>query len=299
MTGIVVVAYRNHPATEAFIRQQLPKIEAETDTVLVIVDNGSTPEASARLAERCDAVMEGGGGYSNTCRSAHPRFVISVRENLGYARGNNLGYDFLKQRFPIDYVLFSNDDIAIESPNCITTLIGTLTRNGRQAAGVGPRIVGPDGADQSPHTRIISLWREVGWNLLPFKRRAPAVSTGTRPAPPSGSCYWVSGAFMLLRADLFEQVGKFDPRTFLYAEEKILAERFRRIGCGFFFENSVTVLHFEGQSTKRDARIRARVNHLLVESNALYYQKYRGNSRLAVALYGLSFKINRLLFKKS
>lgn len=301
MLGIVVVAYRNHPVTETFVRNQLPKIEADIKTVLVIVDNSSTKEESTLLARNCEAELwEGGGANSDASRSPHPRFVISVAENLGYARGNNLGFDFLRQHFPIDYVLFSNDDIAIENSNCISTLIRSLNRHDRSGAGIGPRVIGLDGKDQSPHYRKITVWREIGWNLLPFLRgrKQPRVSAVPQPAPQSGACYWISGAFMLLKADLFEQAGKFDPRTFLYAEEKILAERLKRIGCGFFYDNSVTIVHFEGQSTKKNPRIRSRVNRIMLESNALYYNNYCGNFRITVALYRLSVRLNKLLFKK-
>lgn len=62
MLGIVVVAYRNHPVTETFVRNQLPKIEADIKTVLVIVDNSSTKEESTLLARNCEAELWEGGG---------------------------------------------------------------------------------------------------------------------------------------------------------------------------------------------------------------------------------------------
>ena len=93
---------------------------------------------------------------------------------------------------------------------------------------------------------------------------------------------------MMVKADRFEAVNGFDPRTFLYFEEVILAERFKRHGWHFAFEPSATVVHYEGGSTTVKS---SRRDAIEMGSRMLYYKEYK---RVNIALLWLYKLINKI-----
>lgn len=286
--GIIIVAYRNPKGTADFVNKEISKIQIPYKCI--IINNASTTQETMQLAKACQA--EYTDRNEEKLSIDQNLFIIGTNQNLGYAKGNNLGVEFLNRNYDVDYFLFSNDDIEIQSPNCLEKLIETIEES-NLIGGVGPRIIGLDGKDQSPHHKVISIWRQIGWNLFPFLRRKKK-DIGTH-VPQSGYCYWISGAFMLIKAEVFNKARGFDPQTFLYAEEKILAERFKRIGYKFYYQNDVSVLHYEGGSTQKDSKIYSQKNTFLLDSDCYYYQNYLKKNKVTIQLYRLANKINRSL----
>lgn len=312
ITGIVVVSYHNAEDTSKYVTKQLVQLSDDYRVVVVAVD--ANDKYGQKLAVDC------GLAFINSPKQVvqHAKgWCIVAKENLGYAKGNNLGVEILKKSgIHFDYYLFSNDDIEIMTPDALS-ILGNAMREDENIAGIGPRIIGLDGNDQSPHTRYISPQRQIGWKLLSFlrkKRRSSAIYTNksslsvaeaskaqqgkftatqaitqaSKNPPARGVCYWVSGAFMMVKANRFEAVNGFDPRTFLYFEEVILAERFKRYGWHFAFEPSATVVHYEGGSTTVKS---SRRDAIEMESRMLYYKEYK---RVNIALLWLYKLINKI-----
>ena len=284
MIGVVIVNYHSDAMTARFVREELPNISLPY--VTVIVDNGATPESSARLAEET--------GVS----------VIPC-ENQGFARGNNAGIEYLSARYDIDYFLFTNNDIHFRSPNVVDALVAKL-EDDPSIGMIGPEIVGLDGRRQSPEP-YISLWDKYVWVYLstPFlsrKKKAELFHFDYSKDAVEGPHYKLMGSFILCRRSDIEAVGGFDPNTFLYAEETILSERMARIGKSLYFYPAVTVVHQHG------ATISSHLSHVAMarqqfKSDAYYYQTYKGISRVSVlfakCLYYLIVKIHTLLDRPS
>ncbi|MPN47349.1 hypothetical protein SDC9_194951 [bioreactor metagenome] len=72
----------------------------------------------------------------------------------------------------------------------------------------------------------------------------------------SGVCDCVLGAFMLVRRSVFEALGGFDERFFLYFEEVDLALRAHKLGYKCFYLNEACALHTGGATTKALPRLR-------------------------------------------
>ena len=261
--GIVVVTYRNAEMTARYIGQELKKLTCPYE--LVVVANASTPQECASLAAASGISVAD---------------VVCSPENLGYARGNNLGVRTLLQRGQFTHFLFSNDDIEIPQGDIVERLANAMSEHDDVAA-IGPRIVGLDGRDQSPHDRYISPYRLIGWRLFSFLRRKQGgTRTLANDTPQSRYTYWVQGSFMLVAADAFVQVGMFDEGTFLYFEEPILAEKFKAIGRRMYFDATCSVVHYEGSSTKSNPN-RERIEN---ESRTLYFRKYRNEPAIVLWL---------------
>lgn len=270
--GIVVVSYHNPRMTSRFVREELPKLS--TPYELVIVNNDSTQTECDYLAREC--------GISKSS-------IVCSKENLGYARGNNLGVEYLNQRGAYTHYLFCNDDIEIKDSNVLEVLCRAMSTK-TDVACIGPKIIGLEGADQSPHDNYISPYRQIGWRVFRFFRKKNRDSSRFQSYKYTKShyTYWISGAFMLVSARDFGKVNGFDNRTFLYFEEAILAERFRKIGKKVFYEPSVCVLHYEGNSTKQEtSSFKKKIEK---ESRMLYYREYKGVGRFLLFFYNIICK---------
>lgn len=276
--GIVIVAYHNEAMTKKYVTEELPKLSEEFE--LVVVNNDATAEESRKLAEECGLTFVEDDTQTESLERGRG-YLIWSQGNLGYARGNNKGVRFLNRIGEFAYYLFSNDDIEIKQPATIGMLLGKMGELGNVSA-IGPRVLGLDGRDQSPHDRYISPWRLIGWRLLSFLRRKHEAPTDSAPSskPDSRYTYWVQGSFLLVDARAFCQVGMFDENTFLYFEEPILAERMLAIGKRMYFDSDVEIVHYEGGSTKRNKKKEQIEN----ESRFYYFRKYKGVNRMMLLL---------------
>ena len=97
-------------------------------------------------------------------------------------------------------------------------------------------VLSRDGSIQLPHYKPISPYRQIGWNLLSFLKKKKSTPTSISPLiPQEGFCYWVQGSFFIMRTSDFMEIDMFDPNTFLYGEEPILAEKLKRIHKRMYF----------------------------------------------------------------
>ena len=107
MFGIVFVNYKTEAKTITYVQQELSKIQY--DHILVIVNNSCTEESNIKLAEGCKAEIV---TETDKINDASNTFVLGTKDNLGYAKGDILGADFLNAHFDINYLLFTNNDFA-------------------------------------------------------------------------------------------------------------------------------------------------------------------------------------------
>ena len=292
MLGIVTIDYKNPQMTIDFVCRELPKIDVSY--ICVIVINGCTEE-------ELNIVQKGTGGIvaRKKVDKKSNIYIVPSPDNLGFAKGNNLGVKFLEENFYCDYFLFTNTDIEIKSDVNVSKMIACLDKNERIGA-IGPKVISLDGSVQHPHERIISPYRQIGWHLLPFfkRKRTVALNRNLNSDEKQNAkfCYWVQGSFFVIKASVFNKIGLFDPHTFLYAEEQILAEKLKRIGKRMFYYPDVTVLHYEGGTILKE-NTNYRSLYMAMESNCYYYRKYLHYNPFVVWLYKWTFVLNHKIFK--
>ena len=273
MLGIVVVSYHSDDRTVSFVTKELPKIRVPY--VVVVVDNGASSEDADALA----------------CRL--PGVTVLPAENGGYAKGNNLGADWLLENVAPTHILFSNDDISIHSESLMEVLLDRCMKHPEIGA-IGPEVVGKDGLRQSPEP-YLGLWKRYFWMYLSTfflpKEMKSRLFMFDYPARAQEGCHYkLSGSFILVDAVSFFQAGKFDERTFLYAEENILSERLSAIGKKCWFCSSVRVVHEHGKTVNDHFCERSRAL-LQYDSMAYYYRTYRGYSRFETWLVRMFFRL--------
>ena len=176
---------------------------------VVVFDNASDDDTLARLQPFASRVR----------LVAHP-------VNLGFGQGHNRALTGAGG----DYFLILNPDLELP-PGGLDRLVRHLEEHAECGA-VAPRL---DEASANP---------EAG-----FSRRYP----GQRYAPRSfrrlpGEVAILQGACVLIRAALYREIGGFDPRFFLYAEDLDLSLEIRRRGWTLACVADLAVRHLGGQS---------------------------------------------------
>jgi GT2 family glycosyltransferase len=165
--------------------------------------------------------------------------VIRNAENLGFVGSCNAGAAVARGEF----VLFLNNDTVVTS-GWLEALVRCFDEEA-DAGLVGARLVYPDGRLQEAGGIVFN--DGSGWNYGRFDDPDDARYTYRREAD------YCSGAAILLRRALFEQLGRFDQRYApAYYEDTDLAFAVRAAGFKVYYEPRSRVVHFEGVSAGTD-----------------------------------------------
>ena len=291
MIATIIVGYRNEALTTDYVRHELSKLDV--DQTIVIVNNASTEDSCSTLKKELDACIVGAdfSHFVADCRV----YVIAVKENLGFAKANNLGVDFIRTYFPeIEYVLFTNNDIKIVDPQVVSTLISKY--HAIDGIGmIGPNVLYTDGKRQTPMPKTY-LWRNM-WETLcsPLLSLVKKASVDYCDKAQEGFHYTLAECFFITRLKDYVACGMMDPHTFLYAEGCILSERMRQMGLGYYFVPEVTVIHECGATTRQ--HLSSSKFMMIIESYAYYYKAYRGYSAFSVWCYLSLARLQCLLSK--
>ena len=272
MLGIVVVNYLDYARTERFIRDELSRISRPYR--VVVVDNGNDASGAETLRQ-------------------HTGCQVLVQENSGFATGCNAGAAALCKDPEVDVILFTNNDIHLQTDDVVDRLVVKL-RERPDIGVIGPEIIGTDGRRQSPEP-YLGLWKRFVWMYLstPFlsrkaKRRIFRLDYSGQAA--EGECYRVMGSFFMCPREAWEQAGGMDPHTFLYAEEPILSERMLRVDRKTYFLPSVTVVHEHGATIGKHLDWK-KAAWLQFQSNAYYYRAYKGYPAWQTTLAGWIYRL--------
>jgi len=172
---------------------------------IIVADNSCNPENAAKLRE-----LE---SYENVK-------LIFNEKNLGYTRGCNAG----ARQATGEYLLILNPDIVMREPDSLQKLLDFMERN-PQIGMVGPRQIDEPTGETAMTVRafpklILQIARRT------FLRHLPILKTAVEHDEMRHLDYgvtqpvdWLQSSFVLIRRDLWEAVGGFDERYFLFMSD--------------------------------------------------------------------------------
>ncbi len=271
MLGIVLINYKCHGETIAYVRQELVKTKATYQ--IAIVDNSCDEK-------ELDALQQ---------EFAQDSFVdiLNPKDNLGYARANNFGARHLLQNCDIDYILFSNSDIEFKENDVVDYLLNKMKKD--NIIHIGPQVldakefypISPNEYESFYHRYLFDIlfWANMEFILGNIKgkilKTRSIENTSTHFFAPSGVYYKLSGCFVILNARVFEEIGMYDENTFLMGEEMILSERLLAHGYNSYFDNERTVFHRGSETVSRVYSTIKKVWYLTAEAEKYYYHHYK------------------------
>lgn len=212
---------------------------------------------------------------------------IPAKKNLGFGRGNNLGFQHAQGEF----LFFLNPDTLVKK-NAIDKLVEFLEKN--ENVGIAaPIFLDPTGKiypsqgseELTPFSAIFSL--SFINKLVPNNPISKSYFLSNWDKKEPRKVGNVPGTAFLIRKKLFKKVGKFDENFFLYFEEFDLCKRVRELGYDLFILPTSQVIHFWGISTARSS---LNIKKIFLESKFYYFKKNYGlfSAILVQAITGIS-----------
>jgi GT2 family glycosyltransferase len=201
--------------------------------------------------------------------------LLTNATNVGFGRANNQAVPFIRGR----YVLLLNTD-AFMAPDALSKTVAYLEANPRCGI-VGVKLVGEDGALQ-PSCRYFP----TPWNVFLASTGLRRWFPGTRLVDDMAwdhnsvrECDWVPGCFYLVRREIIDRIGLFDPRYFLYCEEVDHCRAVREAGWSVVYYPFTQVIHIGGESAQGEGPVNPQgrqISALQIESELLYFRKHYG-----------------------
>jgi GT2 family glycosyltransferase len=237
---------------------------------VIVVDNASADGSVAMLAAEFPQVT-----------------VIANDVNVGFAKACNQGMAISNG----DSILLLNSDTYVRDD-----VIARMTQyvwSRPEIAMAGCQLRYPDGTLQHSAYRSLSIWRSLFedlwlYKLVPVSKRDEILLGGYWKSDREIEVDWLAGAFILLRREVFDEVGGFSEDFFMYGEDSEWCARIRRTGRKIFYNPLGVVYHIGSVSSDQEwsEKERLRLCHL---GGLRSYAKANGS------VLGLTYHLARLL----
>lgn len=243
MVSIIILSYN----TKALLKTCLDSIYKNIKSIefeVIVVDNASKDES-------CKMV-----------KSEFPKVIlIENKINLGFSKGINIGAKKAKGT----YLLFLNSDTEILKDKFRDML--SIFDKDKKIGIAGGSLVNQDGSKQRSFGKFYNLLNII--NLLIFGERFNFAKKGLNSIKYVD---WVSGGFMLVDKNIFQNISGFDEQIFMYMEDVELCYRVKKLGYKVLFYPDAEALHVNQGSSNRSFAI------VEIYKGILYFYKKHKNS---------------------
>lgn len=259
--------------------ESVKKAATTSDFVVCIADGASTKEQDR---ERCKNLSE--------------KNIVTVcfDKNSGYATGNDQAIDFVREKYSPQYYVIMNPDVLILNKSTIEKMIARIEESGENVVGGQPLVwncyYGDDARMQQNIRRVpdyadLCMLSNLFLKLICKKRYERFIYADKMPYQEEIRYQVPSGAFFVIRAEVFDRIGKFDENTFLYFEEHILGKKLENIGKELLFMPQFIVRHEHGKSTGNNRRkVNKFANKCGMQARNYYAKQYLKCSKAQMLL---------------
>ena len=246
-----IVTYNN----EDRIVPTVQSILAHTKGVqleLFIYDNASTDRTVAVVQE-----------------NFHQVWLVRGKKNRGFGAGHNQ----VIPRLTSQYHVIINPDILLQS-DAITAMVEYMEAHPDVCLAV-PKFLNEDGTEQFCPKKQPTLRYMLGGHFEKyggvFKRWRDAYTLRDQIIDKPIDVGFCGGCFMVIRTEVFRQLGGFDPRYFLYNEDADLTRSAAQLGRTVYVPD-VSVVHLWERAYMKDKK------HLWIQIQSMlkYFWKWRG-----------------------
>jgi N-acetylglucosaminyl-diphospho-decaprenol L-rhamnosyltransferase len=236
---VVIVNYRVASLVVDCLHSVAQELARVPGTHVAVCENGSGDDSASTIRTAIDD-----NGWQTWCS------LTVTKTNLGFTGGNNvLLRPALQSVDPPQYVLLLNPDTVVR-PNAFKALVDHMDQN--PTIGIaGSRLEDPDGTPQRSAFRFQSPLGEFEGNLklgLVTRLLEPWVV-----APPvldhAVKTDWVAGASMMVRSEVFKEVGLLDEGYFTYFDDIDFCFNAQKHGWPTWYVPTSRVVHLVGRST--------------------------------------------------
>lgn len=226
------------------------------DAEIIVVDNNSSDDSCAMMKAKFPQIK-----------------LIENKENLGFPKGNNIAVQQAKGK----YICILNPD-TIVSEDTFHKILNSNFLNQKKGI-IGCKLIDgsgkflPESKRGIPtpwvaFTKVFGMYKWFPKNTLFNKYYAQHLDKNQ-----SGEVEILVGAFMFLERNLYNEVGGFDEKCFMYADDIDLSYMvLQKEKINYYFHDT-TVVHFKGESTVRDEKYMKRFQEAMNYFYAKHFKK--------------------------
>jgi GT2 family glycosyltransferase len=238
-----------------FLEQCVLSVQKALSTIdgeIIVIDNNSSDDSCAMMKELFPNVK-----------------LIENKENLGFPKGNNIGVKQAKG----EYICILNPDTVVAEDTFTKIFNSQFTIHNSQLGIIGCKLIDgtgnflPESKRGVPtpwvaFTKIFGLYKVS--NLF-GKYYAQHLAENE-----SGKVDILVGAFMVMKRELYTEIGGFDENCFMYSDDIDLSYMALKKGKSNYYFHETSVIHYKGESTIRDQKYMKRFQ----EAMNFFYSKH-------------------------
>lgn len=228
------------------VQKALQNLEAE----IIVIDNNSPDDSSEMVKKLFPNVI-----------------FIENKENVGFPKGNNRGVNQAKGAF----ICILNPDTVVAEDTFEKVL--SFASQKTDLGIVGCKLIDGTGNFLPESKRgIPTPWVAVTkiFNLYKFSNFFGKYYAQHLLENESGKVEILVGAFMVMKREMYNEVGGFDENCFMYSDDIDLSYMVLKTGKSNYYFHDTTVIHYKGESTVRDEKYMKRFQ----EAMQFFYKKH-------------------------
>ncbi|HEC88424.1 MAG TPA: glycosyltransferase family 2 protein [Thermoplasmata archaeon] len=277
---------------------------------VILIDNGSEDESIEKIKEYCEGKIkvnskffeysilnkpinfieynreeaEAGGGKEEEIAdlpSNRKLILIKNEKNYGFAEGNNIGMRYAMKILNPDYILLLNNDTVVEK-KFLDELI-KVAESDEKIGVVGPKIYYYDESKKIQFAGGKINWlrgetKEIGRDKIEENQYNKIKEVD-----------YVTGCAFLMRRELVEQIGFFDPIYFLYFEETDFCVRCKKKRFKLIYIPTSKIWHKIAQST--GGEFSPIMAYYFVRNRYIFMKKHGRKNIIKWSMFLLSYHI--------
>jgi N-acetylglucosaminyl-diphospho-decaprenol L-rhamnosyltransferase len=210
--------------------------------------------------------------------------LVAESENVGFPKGNNIGIERAHGR----HILLLNPDTEVVG-DALSQLVAYLDLN-LDVGVVSGMLKNPDGSIQSSRRRFPNFKTAV-FESTWFEPLAPRsvlqdYYAEDLPLDKPVDVDWLTGASLMVRHEVIDQVGLMDEGYFMYSEELDWCRRIKDAGWRIVFIPTAVIIHYIGKSSEQ-AIVRRHID--FNRAKLRYFRKYHGRTQAGLLRLWLLF----------
>ena len=229
------------------------KATQDLDAEIIVIDNNSSDDSCAMMKQRFPNIK-----------------LIENKENSGFPKGNNIAVKEAKG----EYICILNPDTVVAEDTFEKVL--AFAKNKTDLGIVGCKLIDgtgnflPESKRGIPtpwvaFTKIFGLYKLFPKSALFNKYYAQHLDENQ-----TGKVDILVGAFMVMKRDLYNELGGFDENCFMYSDDIDLSYMALQKGKSNYYFHETTVIHYKGESTVKDGTYMKRFQ----EAMNFFYKKH-------------------------
>jgi GT2 family glycosyltransferase len=231
------------------VQEALSNIDGE----IIVVDNNSSDDSCQMMKTRFPDVK-----------------LIENTENSGFPKGNNIAVAQAKG----DYICILNPDTVV-AEDTFEKIIAFAEKQ-KQCGIVGCKLIDGTGnflpeSKRGIPTPFVAITKIFGlYKLFPKATFFNRYYAQYLSENQTGKVDILVGAFMIMKRDLYLEIGGFDEDCFMYSDDIDLSYRISKKGKDNYYFHETTVIHYKGESTVKDGLYMKRFR----EAMQYFYKKH-------------------------